>query len=513
MNSAFFEFNVAVSGLYAAKNGLSVTSNNVSNASTKGYSRQIAMQKAARPLPGVNGVGMIGTGSDVYGISQVRDFYLDKKYWTQESTSNEYSTKNDQLSIVESVFNELSTSGGLSASLDDFFESLSGLTFDATDGTYRTSVVNFASSFTKNINSFAQSLLSQQQDLNEEIHTIVDKINSISDQIVSLNEQIFYQEIDGSNANDLRDQRALLIDELAQYTNIDVTETETEHGDKLTILINGQTLVNHFDNQKLKCVERDTKRDDDDAPYLYDIQWKSGNTFSLEGLTGQLKGLLDIRDGNDGNNGSMQYKGIPYYIDKLNTLSQTLARAFNEGKHLDGTAIDGLTGHIDGYDAKGNQGNLFFSYKVDGKTVEDTEIDYSKITAFNFSVSDELLNDSSRLAASTTLPTDGESNNEVILGFIGIKDNDSLFKQGNVYDYVNGASTELGIDKKQSEKFSSFYEDLVSTTSNQRTSVSGVSLNEEMAYMIKYQQLYQAASQLINAINKIYDTTINGLGI
>ena len=80
MQSSFFEFNIAVSGLFAAKNGLSVTMHNVTNMSTRGYSRQNILQKASVPLEGTNGVGMYGTGTNVYGIGQTRDFYLDKKY-------------------------------------------------------------------------------------------------------------------------------------------------------------------------------------------------------------------------------------------------------------------------------------------------------------------------------------------------------------------------------------------------------------------------------------------------
>lgn len=516
MNSAFFEFNVATSALFAAKNGLSVTSNNIANSATKGYSRQVALQRATTPLPGVCGKGMIGTGSEVYGVGQIRDFYLDKKYWEQEAVLGEYETKNSQLELIETVFSELSTTG-ISASINDFFKSISGLTFSSGDTTYRTSVINYASAFVDNINSYAQSLRSQQKDANTEIESMVKKINSIGDQIVALNKQIYSVELDGSHANDLRDQRALLIDELSQYVNTDVRTIDTEYGEKLIVLVNGQDLVNHFDNNKIECVERkdSEKLNDDDAPGLYDLVWRSGPSFITTGLSGELKGLLDVRDGNDGNNNTPSYKGIPYYIEKMNTLVQTVARVFNEGKTLDGTDVKGVDGHINGYDANGKQGNLFFTYKDEnGDTIEDsTTIDYSKITAFNFSMSDLLMNDSSRLAASTSFSTAEESNNNIILQFTTIKENDSIFKEGNIFDFVNGTSSELGIDKKQAQNFNDFYDELTSTTNNQRISVSGVNLNEEMTNMIKYQQLYVASAKLMQAISAIYNTTINGLGV
>lgn len=537
MNSAFFEFNVATSALFTAKNGLSITSHNISNSSTKGYTRQVALQRASEPLPGVCGKGMVGTGSDVYGIDQIRDFYLDKKYWEQKATFGEYSQKNDQLELLETAFSELSTTG-ISSSINDFLNSISGLTFSAGDKTYRTSVINFASSFADTMNAYAESLRTQQRDVNDEIQSLVKTINSIGDQIVGLNKQIFTYEIDGNKANDLRDQRALLIDELSQYVNTEVKEIESENGNKLIILINGQDFVNHFDNIKLNCVARDEdhRLDSDDAPGLYDLKWSDNVFFSTRGLSGELKGLLDIRDGNvnakiadDDSTGDdepiappavkksepQDYKGIPYYIDKLNTLVQTIAKAFNEGKHLDDTDIEGMTGHINGYDANGNQGNLLFTYKDDeGNYIEDPEeLDYSKITAFNFSLSDLLLHDSSRLAASSMAPPNQESNNEIILEFTTIRNNGSLFKEGNVFDYVNGVSSELAIDKRQSQSFNDFYEELTTTTDNQRISVSGVSLNEEITSMLKYQQLYVASAKLMQSISQVYDTLINRLGV
>ncbi len=521
MNSAFFEFNVATSALFTSKNCLSVVSNNIANSATKGYSRQVAQVRASTPLPGVCGVGMVGTGSEVYGIEQIRDFYLDKKYWEQNATLGEYSEKNTQLEFVETVFSELSSSG-ITASVEDFLDSISSLTFSSGDTTYRTSVINFASSFVDTMNSYAESLKTQQRDINDEIESVVKRINSIGDQITALNREIFYQEIDGTNANDLRDQRALLVDELSQYVNTEVKEISTEQGDKYMVLINGQTLVSHFDNMKINCVARDVNAqvDPDDAPGLYDLKWSLGTNFSTSGLSGQLKGLLDVRDGNvvnnsDNKDGVQNYKGIPYYIDKLNTFVQTIAKAFNEGKHLDGTDIEGIDGHINGYDAEGNQGNLFFSYKDEAGNVIETadDIDYSKITASNFSMSQLLLNDSSRLAASSSASTLDESNNEIILQFTTIRNDDSLFKEGNVFDYVNGVSTELAIDRRQANNFDEFYNELTTATDNQRISVSGVSLNEEMTSMIKNYQLFVASSKLMQSISKIYDTLINGLGL
>ncbi|MDR2904082.1 MAG: flagellar hook-associated protein FlgK, partial [Clostridiales bacterium] len=105
------------------------------------------------------------------------------------------------------------------------------------------------------------------------------------------------------------------------------------------------------------------------------------------------------------------------------------------------------------------------------------------------------------------------SDNNVILGFISLKDNDSLFREGSLQDYIAGISVELGIDLKQAQNFEKNYTDVTAGIEKQRLSVSGVDINEEMVNMIKYQQQYQAAAKLINAIDSIYDTMINRLGV
>jgi len=119
------------------------------------------------------------------------------------------------------------------------------------------------------------------------------------------------------------------------------------------------------------------------------------------------------------------------------------------------------------------------------------------------------------LAASDTSagndPTD-ESNNRLILGLVEIRNFPSLFREGKLSDFILGIASELGIDVRQAQKFEKNYAEIITYVDNQREQVSGVSLDEEMMAMIKYQHLYQAAAKLVNVIDGIYDTVINRLG-
>ena len=590
MRSSFFEFNVAMSGLFTARANLEVTSHNIANAAINGYSRQYAEQKAYFPIATYNGKGMVGTGSVVYGIGQMRDFYLDRKFWAERATLGEYSVKNGQLSITESIFNELSDSS-LTRIFNDFFDKLQSLNENAGDFTYRTNVIQSAGTLTDMLRLQANSLQKQQRDINEEIKAMVQIMNSIGQQIASLNRQISTYELDGSRANDLRDQRARLVDELSLYINVEVREKEMnadyaagkfpepedrgKSDKRYSVMINGYEFVNHYDFFALETVERkepEQKRNPMDVPGLYDIRFASGNSFNIyhPGLKGELRGLIDIRDGNNGSTlidydgatvfersviidgvarieryradgrpvgrvtvHNTNYKGIPHYLDKLNYMIRTLARAFNEGLDKDGKPMYGVIGHVYGYDLNGDRGNLLFTYydydnlDLNGKPSVLTKVDvpyappdgyralsddfYDRINVFNFAVNPDMFKDPSLFAASDTDLQD-QSNNEVIKGLLKIKNDIHLFKEGQLSDFISGMITELGIDRKQAEKFEKNYHDVTTMIDNQRISVSGVNVNEEVVDLVKYNQMYQAAAKLVNIIDSIYDTTVNRLG-
>lgn len=544
MRSSFFEFYVATSALTTAQASLATVSHNIANASNDQYSRQYTMQKASTPFSTNNGTGMIGSGSVVYGVGQYRDVYLDQKYWTQCGVLGEYSAKNTQLTLMENVLNEMLETG-IGASFDDFFSTIQDLTTSTDDTTYRTSVLQSAEQLASFINLAGTTLQSQQSDINTEVAAVVATINSLGYQISNLTEAIAKYEITGDAANDLRDQRAALVDELSQYVNVEVKEVEFNEDVAnglpgvsdlhYYVQINGYDFVKHDSVYELECVPRITGAEANpmDAAGLYDIVFsKTGQEFDIYSptLSGQLGGLIQVRDGNNGNDLGYQflpdennpgeylmvpsttcdYKGIPYYMNQLNELVQTFAKAINQGVDSNGDAIPGVTGHDYGYDDAGNTGvNSLFTYQYSGSFMTDD--DYANLNCLNFCVNPEILNDPTLMACYTDA-TLGESENGVILSFVAINNYDGLFDQGALSDYILSISTALAIDKSQADKFETNYTDVVLSVQNQRLAVSGVSLNEEMMDMVKYQQLYQAAAKLVTTIDEMYDMLINQVG-
>lgn len=554
MGSAFFEMNIAVTGLFAAQRGLAVTSNNINNATTAGYSRQVLDQRASKALPGY-GKGMIGTGVETTQVRRIRDSYIDMKLWAQKDTLGEYTVKAEQNSLVESIFGEPSDTG-FTKVFNDFFASIDDLTKLPTEGERKEALRQMAISFTKYYNSASQKLSEYQKDLNFELKTKVDEINNLVTRITSLNDQIYRAELTGDVANSLRDERELAVDRLSQLVNIDAEEIEVTRPDgrkdtNFRIKLNGQVLVDHTYGRTLQVKSRPTgdKNNPEDADGLYDIQWEDGLPFYMndKDLSGELKGIIDMRDGRGSSsytvNGvthepSVTYKGIPYYINKMDQFVQTFAKSMND---IYNQKPDGTQESMDFTDADGNTIKipkyLMFSYtKGNEKTPVDIEelllkdkngyvldangvvqIDYSKIKAKDFSISASIYEGSNNIRTNFEHdPINGtnpnESNNDLLLALIGQKNNNKMFKDGDPKDFMVSMFSELGINAKEAAMYQKTQTNVITTIENQRMAVSQVDTNEEFMNLIKYNQAYQAAAKVLNTIDSIYETTIFKLG-
>ncbi len=548
MRESFFGLNVSVRGLYSAQRNLDVVSHNLSNASTPGYSRQQAVQVASKPIALRDGTGMIGTGSDVISIQRIRDEYLDYKYWSENVSYKEWTTKSTLLNELEAAFNEPSDSG-FSTVLDSFFASMQELSKDPDSPAVRAIVKERGVTIAKYFNNMARHFEKLQSDVNDMVKSKVEEINSVATQIQELNRQIYRAELDGSTANDLRDQRTVLVDTLSGIVNISVNEVvvgklPSGADDKhFSVSISGKALVDHYDVSRLAVEQRPEKlNEEEDISNLYEVVWADGN--SLEVKSGELKGYLDMRDGNDsapasaGYQGSLKespaFKGIPYYIKKMNEFVRTWAMCFNEGYIQDssGTIQDGL-GHADGFgiDPDGSgpltapTGIRFFTMLgADGKPLDSTTfIDgettaagiadrYKNITAKNFSVSSDVIEDcSSTIAASGDPSQVGNIDN--LQALLDMRHDTHMFSEGAPEDFMKSLVATLGIDSQMALMFAENQENVVGQVVNRRLSTSGVSTNEELTDMIRFQHAYNASAMMITTMSQVYDTLINKMGV
>ncbi|NMA73296.1 MAG: flagellar hook-associated protein FlgK [Bacteroidales bacterium] len=306
MGSTFFGLNIGQTGLYAYQAALDTTAHNITNTETDGYSRQLLGIKAGKALRVNSTYGMAGTGVSVTGVTQMRDEYYDIKFRNNNTIFGEYANKTHYMRELENYFNEISVEG-FTTSFASFYNSIQELTKDPSSLTVRTQVTNFAVSLTEYFQNISRNLKSTQEMCNFEIGNTVDRINSFAQQIASLTKQINSLEIRGGTANDLRDERNLIIDKLSEIANITVIEKRAEKMDDITsyvVRIDGQTLVDGMNYNTLKVVPREEKINQNDVDGLYDIYWTNGQSFNTNSVTlgGALKALFEVRDGNNGEN-------------------------------------------------------------------------------------------------------------------------------------------------------------------------------------------------------------------
>lgn len=617
MASTFFGLNIGQTGLYAYQAALDTTAHNISNAETDGYSRQVMEQQAGKALKMNSTYGMAGTGVSVAGVEQKREEYYDTKYWKNSTLYGEYSGKSYYMNEIESYFNEVSVEG-FTTTFNSVTESLQELQKNPSSLTVRTQVTNFAKSFTEYFNSLSENMQNIQGECNFEIRNKVDQVNSCGQQIAALTKQINTLEVTGGTANDLRDQRALLVDELSEIVNISVSERTVGAGIGVTsyvVKIDGITLVDDSNNNTLEVVPRENKANQNDIDGLYDITWQNGQEFDMRSpsLGGSLQALLEVRDGNNrfnlqgtiyaeagdnfvtmtdtninsveklnipetgtitvGNRNynytgfevtkdvdtgnfiytfeledtvavdavnesssigeSINYKGIPYYMDQLNEFVRTYAKAFNDihktGEDLNGNAgLDffNATSKVSGRDytygpAVGSDDYDYYDFNTfnsqTGGYYEEIPDDqplygsYYFMTAGNFTVSEDLMSDPKRVAASSDV-TNGTEENDIVDKLLALKDDKMLFKQGAPDGFFQTLVAEIGIDTGKASTFSESQSNILDTITNQRLSVSGVDVDEEAMNLVRYQNAYNLSAKVISVMDEIYDKLINYMG-
>ncbi|WP_157950119.1 flagellar hook-associated protein FlgK [Vallitalea okinawensis] len=574
---SFFGLSVATQGLYTARGALDVTAHNISNAETDGYSRQQAVQQAARPIDNGTNIGMWGTGSEIIEVSRIRDEYFDYKYWDSNTLLGEYESKALHMGQIEIMFNEPSDSG-FTTSFNNFFDSLQDLSKNPADPSYKAQTVGMASSFAAYFNTVATSMNEYQKDLNQEVKQLVGEINDIASQVAKLNDQIYTLELSGLKANDLRDQRDLLVDELSGIVPVDVSYIEDAHGyEEMVLKINGETLVHHNDYNTLEIVERDYKKNPEDADGLFDVNWSNGNPFDINhsNMSGELKAIIDVRDGNNGANFN---GGVKQYDE---TTGEMVIEGINRFDILPSgeIEIDGVAYKytVSSYNDTDNEMTIILTDKPPAADITiggDAEIGESltckgipyymqKLNEFvrtfaeefnqihmqgqledgsyaqEFFVTEDInngggssmdLNDpysytqitAQNFAVSSEIEEDHTKFATSYSVTNGESDNQlildlsgikdgSAFSNSDPANYMEMLIADVGIDTMKANTFYSNQNSINHTIENQRLSFLSVDLNEESMNMVKYQQAYNVAAKMISVFDEICDTTINGL--
>ncbi len=336
MVSQFFGLNIAASGLRASNAALNTTANNISNANTDGYTRQKVDQEANNALRVFATYGCAGAGVDTIAIERVRDSFYDVKYRNNESLLGNVKQKNYYNGLIEQYLDDDGTTG-FSSLFNKMEAALESVKTAAGTTETKSTFVSSLKSITEYFNNVYNSLQNEQADVNAEIKLCADRVSAIAQEVASINKQINIIEMTGTKANELRDKRDVLVDELSKIISVETKETpivdETQPdrdtgATRFQIWVAGAyELVDTYEYKKMICVSRDDDgaTNQNDVKGLFDIKWGSANykdgdnvnelsDFALDSqlIGGELQGLLALRDGNNSQyfHGSVPADGV-----------------------------------------------------------------------------------------------------------------------------------------------------------------------------------------------------------
>lgn len=527
MRSTFGGLEIGKRGLFAQQTALDTTGHNIANANTPGYSRQRVDLTASRPFPYPSmytsrTAAQIGTGVEVSQITRLRDQFLDRQYRGENRYLGYYESRSATYGKIEVVLQEGTDDQqiGLQKAMDRLWGSWQDLIGSAESGEVREEVVGYAKGVADAFAHISQSLKDYQTDLNQVVMVKTNQVNSIANRIRDLNTEIARLAPHGYTTNDLADQRDLLLDELSKLVDVQVSEINS--GMLQVKIAGGQMLVDGKTTVPMQATANP-------ATGMYDVTL-GGAPFTPQ--FGSFQETLEARGIPDANG---QLTGIiPDLLHQFNTLSSVFTKELN-ALHMGGTNLK----EIQDPAGAGPKNLPFFiskgwyeSWKAanpggDLATVDFTALDpggYDPVNnpngfnpngAGDMMVNPLIVSDSDLIAASGT-PTTGAADGKTAAAIADLKNKviTTGFPNSTTIDgFYSSIIGKLGIDAQEADNMLETKQNLVNHVENRRQSVSGVSIDDEMTEMIKYQHAYEAAARSITVMDQVLDKIINGMGI
>ncbi len=452
MSGLYGSLSVALSALIANQQALETSANNVANANTPGFSRQRPVLVPGDPV--VLGRLTFGTGVVLQKLESLRDPILELRL--DRETQNQGKLDSTLSALQQVQVNFSGTDSGIGDAISKFFDSVQQLSTDPTNLSLRQGVLTAAGNLATAFNTTSSNLQRQRSNLDLNVVQTVGQINTLSSQIAGLNEQITNLENVHQDASAFIDQRGTLIRQLSSL--VDVSVIQTEHGITLTTS-NGTPLV--AESRSFQLTTQLT------GGGIHDIF--AGTVDITANLpSGKLGGLLDTRD-----------TRIPALQTSLDQLAVGLATALN-------------TAHRGGFDLNGNAGgDLFVPPPAGGAGA-----------AAGLAVA---ITDPALLAASSD-GTPGSNGNLTVLSAV----HDQAVAGGQTpLDFYSNMVFKVGSDTGNASADLNASQLILRQLEDQRGAISGVSLDEEAANMVRYQTAYQAAARVVSTVNTMLDAAVN----
>lgn len=507
MAGLFGILNAGTNGMSAAQAAMQTTSNNISNANTDGYSRQRVNLVASNPYT-LSGVGQLGTGVRMESVTRIVDDYLVKQSFTENASLEKFTQKADVLGQLESVFNEPSETG-LNNKLTEFYESWKYLGNNPELTTSKTMVSQQAQTLTDTVSHMGAQLDSLQEGTVQAISKKVLDFNTKIEQLESINTQIFSVVTKGEMPNTLLDQRDQLVGELSGITSVEV---KTDAYQRTFISIDGEEILGRDKRQVLSVAIGATSGDGS----LISTNGSTSKTINSEEPF-QLGTLLLQKTDEDGSVQFTELSSKSGYISgsqealvetdrvilELNQLISTVAEAVNVIHSDNGTGIPF-------FDLGDDPDNVISNLKVNPAITEDP----SKIVSGK-SLMGQIAGDGSRARAISNIQSAALNySSEETLAFDA--DTMKITAQPNgttTADAYNDIVTRVGISKQQADFMMENQNEVVSFLEQRKSSISGVSINEEVVNIMKFQSAFQANAKVLAVTSEMLDTLINRTGV
>ena len=454
--------NIAKNALFTQQTALQVMSNNIANVNTEGYARQEAVLTEEKAV--VTDLGLLGNGVKVSTVMSHYDKYLEASIARENTSLEEQKTYEQYFGRLENVLDENNT--GMASNITAFFNAWQDLSADPLSLTSRTNAVTAGTNLSNGIRNVYGALQDLQNEVNSSVSKEVDNVNNLLHSIAALNNQVYAAGSNSGEYNTLINQRTQLIQDLAG--KLDIQYFEDNDGGVTVMTSGGKALVD-----RETVYELEATRDPNDN--MYSVTWKGNSTYSVDITStirgGTIKGLVDLRDN---------------YIEGFMTNIDDLAKSIME-------EVNSV--HSTGYNLNGTTGINFFN-------------DINQNYAAGMNVSTDVMTDIRNVAVTSS--ADNQSGNDIAMALAELgTTNVTINGQATTYvDFSTSAATRAGSLSQNAQDLSSYHQDLMASVEKQRDSVSGVSIDEEMSNLIKFQYAYQAAARLITTADTMMNTLL-----
>jgi flagellar hook-associated protein 1 FlgK len=556
LGTLFSAFGIARSGLQAAQVQLDIAGHNIANVNKEGFSRQRVELLSNTPLEKT--FGNIGRGVRVATIIRIREAFLDAVYRDQVGGLKSAEIQAEFYTQIEDVFQEPGPNG-ISGRINDFFDALHEFSNNVEEAPVRQSVINSSEALVAMFRETSDRLTSLRTNANEEVLNFVPEINALAERISDLNELISKSELTGKPANDLRDDRDLQIDRLAEVVNIFTRERDDG---RIEILVSGAELVSATTFRALEAIRvpaLDPERND-----LVEVRFVDTGE-PLVALDGELAGALKMRDQaivevdarvdiiaatiieqinriHSNGNGTRDYSttisstnavtsgavatsaaGLPFALatgsfdliqyDAAGAIVSTVTVAYTDGV----TTLNDIAAAVGGTVTAG--GFLEVSPTVSSFAFANDTTGllaalgigtlFTGTDARTMGLNQDIVNTPSLLASAFSIDPLDTGDNRAALAMADIRD--GLFLDSgdaSINDFYESTIVGIGVNARSNLENAEIERSFVESFQRRRQEVSGVSLDEEVTFLLQFQRAFEASARVVTVTDRMLDSLL-----